>query len=246
MSGAVRANGVAGWCVRCGGELPARDNEGLLFCPHCGAAQLMLPEHLRVVTEDMPGASTTGMVPPPRPQVVDWRAVLQSAGLIGGVAAVLMALGMLVDVLQAVGTLWVVLSGLTAAWLYGRLRPTLPMNARVGVRVGVVAGLASVSLAGIVLMVGGLVDRFALHRGAELDDWVTKGIAVGVAALNQPGMNQPLNAQLLGILQSPEGRAGYMLMNFALDALFLVGVAAVAGAVAGTMASRRSRVGHTP
>ncbi len=245
MSGAARVSGIEAWCVRCHAELPARTEESTLYCPHCGAVQLVLPDYLRVVTPEMEEqrTRTTGMVPPPRPQMVDWRAAIRCAGVVGTVAAVLMGLGLLLPVMDSMGTLWMLASGLTAVWLYGRVRPRMRMDARTGVRIGVVAGLVTVSLVGVVLAAGGLVNRFALNRGAALDEFVTEGLGVTVNALkNQPG-NPAFNTQALDVLESPEGRAGYMLLNLVFDGAFLIGLAAASGAATGSMARRRSRVG---
>ena len=242
----AREDKQTAWCHRCGEALAAAGQEAALYCGHCGAPQLTLPDYLRLVPPEMEAlrARTTGMVPPPRPRMVDWRAVLRCAGVVGSVAAVLMALGLLVDSLSALGTLWMLASGLAAVWLYGRVRPQGRMDARVGVRVGVVSGLTTVSLVGTVLALGGLVERFVLHRSAAIDDWVNKGLAVFLAQVNsQPGA-PVFGPQAVAILLSPEGRAGYILLNFAVDGLFVVALAAAGGALTGTLARRRSRMGR--
>lgn len=244
MSGSAAA--ANRWCHRCGGELPPEGTEDSLYCPHCAAPQLFLPDYLRLVTPEMEEqiARTTGMVPPPRPRLVDWQAALRSAGLVAVVAAVLMSFGMLVDALQAMGTLWMLASGFAATWIYGRLRPGLRMDARVGVRIGVTSGLATVSLVAVVLTAGALVARLLLHRSTQLDDWISKGLAVFVAMLNsQPG-NPLLDPQGIALLNSPEGRVGYILLNAASNTVFLVLLAAATGALAGTLAGRRARVGR--
>lgn len=235
------------WCARCGSELAQAAGEVPLYCAQCGAPQLHLPDYLRVVTPEMEvsRASTTGMVPPPRPQMVDWRAAIRCGAIVGAVAAVLMTMGLLVDALETMGTLWMLLSGLSAAWLYARLRPRMPMNARAGVRVGLVSGLITVFSVGVLVAAGGVAERFLLHRGATLDAFANGRIGATVAALlAQPGANASFNAQAIAVLESPEGHAGYVLMSFLVDAGFVVGLAGACGALAGTMVRRRSRVGR--
>ena len=47
--GGGSAAGTIEFCHRCGAELPTREwaGEGGFFCPHCGAPQILLPEHMR-------------------------------------------------------------------------------------------------------------------------------------------------------------------------------------------------------
>lgn len=234
----------AEYCLRCGAELPAHSGE-TLFCSTCGAPQLRLPESLRAAHPELDASLTTGTMPPPRPRLVDWQAVLRCAGLVGAVGAVLLALGMAVDPLDALGTLWLLLSGSIAAWLYRRMRPALLMDSRVGVRVGLAAGLVTVTMTGIVLLAGALISRFALGHAAEMDGWVSRMVGSFVTQVNSQPQGPLLSGGAMALVQSPYGRAGYMLLNFLVDAAFLIVLAAGTGALAGTMVRRRSRIGRT-
>src|SRR6202051_2166663 len=72
------------YCHRCGGELPARDGMSP-FCPHCGSPQISLQDY-----EKRTGAAehdTTGAIPPPKPQQVEWKTAIRCAALVAGVAA---------------------------------------------------------------------------------------------------------------------------------------------------------------
>src|SRR5260370_11726420 len=72
------------YCHRCGGELPARDGMSP-FCPHCGSPQIYLQDY-----EKQNGAAepdTTGAIPPPRPQQVEWKTAIRCAALVAGDAA---------------------------------------------------------------------------------------------------------------------------------------------------------------
>ena len=75
------------FCHRCGGELPAGSGESP-FCPHCGTPQLFLAlENQSVETGGEPadGTASTGTLPPPRPQQVDWKTAIRSAALVAGI-----------------------------------------------------------------------------------------------------------------------------------------------------------------
>src|SRR5207302_8527659 len=67
------------YCHRCGGELPAKDGMSP-FCPHCGSPQIYLQDY-----DQQNGAaevSTTGAIPPPRPQQIEWKTAIRCAALV--------------------------------------------------------------------------------------------------------------------------------------------------------------------
>src|SRR5258705_9865063 len=71
------------YCHRCGGELPARDGMSP-FCPHCGSPQIYLQDHEQ--QNEGAEAGTTGAVPPPRPQQVEWKTAIRCAAVVAGIA----------------------------------------------------------------------------------------------------------------------------------------------------------------
>src|SRR5450755_3345279 len=93
------------FCHRCGGDLPAGAGESP-FCPHCGTPQLFLSlENQSVETGGDPvpradGSATTGTLPPPRPQQVEWKTAIRCAALVAGIGSVLCLAGMRVGVLS--------------------------------------------------------------------------------------------------------------------------------------------------
>src|SRR5580704_6978308 len=102
------------YCHRCGGELLARD--GLSpFCPHCGSPQIYLQDY-----EQQSGAEadTTGAIPPPRPQQVEWKTAIRCAALVAGVAAGLSLLSQRVQVVSLLSTLWTISGSMIALALY--------------------------------------------------------------------------------------------------------------------------------
>src|SRR5258708_7569373 len=148
------------YCHRCGGELPASDGVSP-FCPHCGSPQIYLQDY-----EQQNGAAeadTTGAVPPPRPQQVEWKTAIRCAVLVAGISA---GVG-LVAARGQVGTplswLWTFSGSMITLALYQRRRPLAWMDAGVGARIGVVVGLALVAFFGVAMAIGGLVARYGLH-----------------------------------------------------------------------------------
>src|SRR3981081_4922873 len=91
------------YCHRCGGELPARDGMSP-FCPHCGSPQIYLQDY-----EQQSGGSeadTTGAIPPPRPQQVEWKTAIRWAAVVAGVAVGLGLVSQRVQVISLLSLAW--------------------------------------------------------------------------------------------------------------------------------------------
>src|SRR5271170_54723 len=163
------------YCHRCGGELPARDGMSP-FCPHCGSPQIYLQDY-----EQQSGAAdadTTGAVPPPRPQQVEWKTAIRCAVLVAGVAAVLGLVSARVQVVSPLSWLWTISGSIITLALYQRRRPLAWMDAAIGARIGVVVGLALVAFFAVAMAIGGLVERYGLHSMAGVDSWLTEMLHV--------------------------------------------------------------------
>src|SRR5260370_15860565 len=159
------------YCHRCGGELPARDGMSP-FCPHCGSPQIYLQDY-----EQQNGAAesdTTGAIPPPRPQQVEWKTAIRCAALVAGVAAGLSLVSQRVQVVSFLSTLWTISGSMIALALYQRRRPLAWMDAGVGARIGLVVGLALVACLGSAWAVGGVGARYGLHRLGAVDAVLTQ------------------------------------------------------------------------
>src|SRR5881398_1122447 len=144
------------YCHRCGGELPAMDGRSP-FCPHCGSPQIYLQDY-----EQQNGAaeaSTTGAVPPPRPQRVEWKTAIRCAALVAGVATVLSVVSQRVEAVSLLTLFWTISGSVITLGLYQRRRPLAWMDAGVGARIGLVVGLALVTCLGVACGIGGLVAR---------------------------------------------------------------------------------------
>ena len=134
------------FCHSCGGELLS--GEGVSpFCPHCGSPQIYLQDHEEQVNGTE--VDTTGAVPPPRPQTVEWKTAIRCAALVAGVAAGLSLVSERVQVVSLLSTLWTISGSIITLALYQRRRPLAWMDARVGARIGLVVGLALVACLGV-------------------------------------------------------------------------------------------------
>jgi hypothetical protein len=231
------------FCHTCGGELAAGSGESP-FCPHCGAPQLTLSlDYQSVETGGEPkvealGPESTGTRPPPRPQQVDWKMAIRCAAAVAAVAGVLNIVATRVDVLSPVSLLWIMSGSLITLGLYQRRRPAAWMDARVGARIGLVAGLCLTIGLAISGAAAGLVARFGLHSMGSFD----AEMAAQIQTLEKTMQQQPgvtVSADWLRLVNSPEFRAGMMLGGSALVTAFLLVLSTVGGAFAGLLRMRR-------
>ena len=224
------------YCHSCGGELPA--GEGSSFCPHCGAPQIYLQNHEELAVAEV--VDTTGAVPPPRPQTVEWKTAIRCAWLVAAVAAVLTLVSQRVQALGLLSLLWTVSGSMIALAMYQKRRPLAWMDAGVGARIGVVVGFALVALLGVSIGIGGLVERFGLHDMAATDAQITQQLQLIRAQMEKTAAANPDVQISLGFLQTPEFRGGWMLFGSGAIAVFLLVLSTVGGALGGLMRTRRN------
>ncbi len=222
------------FCHRCGGELPAGDGAAP-FCPHCGAPQIYLLDHEPVPPTTEGG--TTGALPPPRPQVVEWKTAIRCAGLVAIVAAALSVAGTRVPAVSLLSSLWILSGSLITVGLYQRRRPLALMDAGVGARIGLVAGLALITCLGVSMAVAGLVARFGLHSMAAFDAQLTEQLH---AQIEKAAAANPAPPEVIRFMYAPEFRAGIILAGFAMVAGGLLLLSTLGGAVGGMLRTRRS------
>ena len=222
------------FCHSCGGELLS--GEGVSpFCPHCGSPQIYLQDHEELVN----GAEvdTTGAVPPPRPQTVEWKTAIRCAALVAAIAAVLTLVSQQVQVLSLLSLLWTISGSMITLALYQKRRPLAWMDAGVGARIGLVVGLALVAFFGVALAVGGLVARYSLHSMAGFDAQMTQMLHDQLDKASAAAAQPP---EVLRFMNSLEFRAGMILCGFGMVSGFLLMLSTVGGALGGLMRTRRN------
>jgi hypothetical protein len=233
-------------CHRCGGDLPEGRGESP-FCPHCGTPQLFLAiENQSVETGGEPpvgadGAPSTGTLPPPRPQQVEWKTAIRCAAAVAGIGSVLTLGSLRVDLLSPVSLLWIMSASLITLALYQKRRPTAWIDAKVGVRIGLVVGMCLAVGLGIAVAGWGLLARFGLHTMGGFDGQMAEIVFQVQKAIQQKSVeqSQPLPPWMPGLLHSPEFRAGYTLFCCAFASAGLLVLSAAGGAFAGLLRTRR-------
>jgi hypothetical protein len=218
------------YCHRCGGELAASDGVSP-FCQHCGAPQLRLPEQA-AVTGDGEDGESTGVLPPPSPRQIEWRTAILCAAAVAAVAALLSLLAAQVPRLTFLSWLWTVSGAAIALGLYQRRRPQAWMDAGVGARIGIVAGLALIVSIGAAMAIVGLVARFGLHAMGPFDAELRSQIEKAAAMNPQP-------AEAMRYVKLPEFRAGIMLGGVVMMAGLVMLFSTLGGAMSGMLRTRR-------
>ena len=241
-------------CHRCHGELPASTSgdSPLIFCPHCAAPQLLLPEFMRVEVAAV--APTTGAMPPPRPAgsyratvrqgEVDWHAALAATAIVAGVAALLMVTGMEFSAASLLSILWTMSGAVIALGLYAHSRPQASMDARIGLRIGSATGLLMIAAMGVALAGTGVILRFGTHSLAGFDAQLAQVFDVTRLRVAQTmqDQNQPADyqAKFLGFMASPEFRAGFAVAYVSFVGAIILLLSAGGGAFAGMLRASRS------
>jgi len=249
-------------CHRCHRELPgtgshpgsaygvvgsaASDDEHALFCPWCGAPQLLLPEHMRAEVEAGVPANTTGTVPPPRPQTVDWAVILGCVAPVAVATAALEAAGSVSNLASFLGTLCVLGGPGIVLGLYRARRPLARIDGRVGLRVGLLTGLMMVGALGITLASAGMVERFGLHRMGGFDEVFTKQLTQSQQAslqmaqqLSGTSLDEAAQKRQMQYVTSPEFRAANALGILFTGEAFLLLLTTALGGFAGLLQTRR-------
>ena len=241
-------------CHRCHADLPGElawgtayggDEDKPLFCPRCGAPQIMLPEYMRaeVAATDPAAGTTTGAVPPPRPQMVDWPAALTSALPIAVVTGLLVVASFAAPAAELFNTLCILGASGIALGLYRSRRPLARIDGRVGLRVGFLTGLLMVTAMGLTLALTGALERFGLHGMTGFDAEVDQSFAMIRTQMmaSMQGQSQSADAQqhVIGLFMSPEGRAGLVLFYLAFLAGFVIVLTSALGGFAGLLQTRR-------
>jgi len=251
-------------CHRCHGEIPEvpgssrGDDDAVLFCPRCGAPQIHLQEHMHAEAPAADAVPTTGAVPPPRPPGaaglpgrIDWEAALVCTGLVAVVAASLAAIGIESIPVAFVGALWTISGAVIAIRLYNRRRPQAWMDARIGLRIGVAAGLLIVAATCVTAATAGVVMRFGTHSMAKFDEenaqerkaLQTRIIAWFDQNVQDKDMQQRYAEEMNSPqMNSPEMLAGSALFGRALQGFFILAISALGGAFAGRLLT--SHTGH--
>ena len=240
---------VKEFCHRCGAELPAREwaGDGGFFCAHCGAPQILLPEHMRVEVGDAELAGVSGgesgaagaTLPPPIPKEIHWRTAIRYGAVVAGVGGVLTGVGTVSGFVSFLGFLWVVSGGVIALGFYQKHKPAATMNVRVGFRIGVMTGLLMTAALGTALAVAGAVARFGVHRMAEFDGQLVSFQGQMKEKMQEQQQTPEVKVEAMKLMDSAEVRGGVAVVYLGMLGGILLLVSAGGGAFAGMLGTRR-------
>jgi hypothetical protein len=163
---------------------------------------------------------------------VEWKTAILCVLAVAAVAAVLTLLAAQVPKLTFVSWLWTISGAAIALGLYQRRKPQAWMDAGVGARIGIVAGLALIVSIAVAMAIAGLVARYGLHTMGSFDAELRSQIEKAAAMNPQP-------AEAMRYVKLPEFRAGIMLGGFAIMSGFVMIFSTLGGAMSGMLRMRR-------
>ncbi len=213
---------------------------------------------MRVVAETQPSESTTGALPPPRVPgnrtgngIIDWRTAVPIAAMVAVVAAVLTVLGLRLAGVAIFGFFWLLSGAVISIGLYARRSPQARMDARVGLRLGIVTGLLMLAATAVVGAGAGLVLRFGTHSLGQFDKDSAEATRAAqtrwLAWLKAQGQDQATQDKYVSVINSPlmtspEMKAGTALFQLSFEGALLLLLSAGGGAFAGMLRARRRLV----
>lgn len=166
------------------------------------------------------------------PTAVDWTEAVRAAVLGGLIALGLDLLSILIQPLLLVSLLWALIAPIVVLGIYCARRKHTRIRAGFGARLGLITGMAIAMCMFIADSLQLIVDRFILHRGAEIDATLATLFArvqESQAANQQP---MPFNIAI------PEFRVGLLLFSLGFGISLYLVYAIISGAFGGLLRSR--------
>jgi hypothetical protein len=236
-------------CHRCASLLP----EQALYCPQCGAPQLLLSEaDAQRIAAELAAAPAAGTQPPPRApgsERIRWRPALRIVAAVALAAGVAAALGNVASILAFIGSLLVFLAPTLCISFYQRKVPGARMGVGVGARIGLALGILMSVVLTLVNTASLLVMRYPRHTGAQMDQDMNSQAQQVMTQVSQAYPNLYGNAQQtmywLRYMQSPDGHATLMLIRGAFVSCTIIFYSVIFGAMLGWLrpvAARRRTV----
>ncbi len=229
-------------CYRC----QALVDEGIAFCPHCGAPQIRV-----AAPEETPPATLppTGEFPPPvqssyppqqwsppaaayptPPNAIQWEKAWQGALLAGIGAALLSAVPIV-----AIGCcLWMLGAGALAVWMYQRRVPGSLVTPGMGMKLGAFAGVIAFAVNASVTVVSFIALRSTEDFRRTLQEQMDKQMA------NNPDPKaQEMVQRMMDWMGTPQGAATLIVMVLLIMAVVFVLFCSAGGALGASMFGRR-------
>lgn len=222
-------------CHRCGATVRESDP----FCPHCGAPQLRYeaPEEPAPAPSNISARHFTVR----SPDAIRWRDAIRSAALIAIPAGLLSSrLG-----LAGIWAIWLIAGGMVVASMY-RKRTGMLLTGRMGWRIGALLGLFSAVIASAADGISLVVQRFALHQGAALDQTYQQAVEMSNKLYAQMfASSNPETAAIIAKWQhfwfTPSGAAAMVLINTAGLTFFMLIFAGAGGALGARLTAKSAQ-----
>jgi len=227
-------------CQRCHQTV----QDGNTFCPACGLPQLVYSED----ADAAPGQPERRAEAARDASMVDWKPAIRAACLLAVPAGLLSSASSPVSFF---GVFWMAAAAAWAVTLYVRGgEGTAWITTGAGARIGLVTGLLAAWLAFSASGGALFTERYALHRGAQIDsEWKNRvEMSQQLTAQWQNGFGgtdaaqaRDLRTQIEAWMESPWGHAGIETFGFAINGLLLVFFAVGGGALGARMTARMRR-----
>jgi hypothetical protein len=233
-------------CYRCQASI----EEGIAFCPHCGAPQIRVmppeegirsgpavpsnaPGEFPSPAEPLPTWSPTAGRYAPRGSGIQWNLAWQGSLLAGAGAAVLTA----IPFVSLGCCLWMLGAGAVAVALYQRRVPATLITPGMGMKLGALAGAFAFVINAVVTTLSFVAFRSSSDFRRAMQEQMEKQMA------SSPDPKaQEILQRMVEWMNTPQGAATLMvLMLFVLAMMFLLFTAA-GGALGASMFSRRREV----
>lgn len=222
-------------CHRCGATVHASDP----FCPQCGAPQLRYeaPEEPASAPVNEPARHFTTR----SPEAIRWRDAIRTAALIAIPSGLLSSrLG-----IEGIWVIWILAGGMAVASMY-RKHIGAPLTGRMGWRIGALLGLFSAVIAAAADGVSLVIQRFALHQGAALDQRYRDAMQLMTKMYGDLFANS--NPDVIAAIKrldyfylTPAGKATVALSGAAEAAFFMLIFAGVGGALGARLSAKSAQ-----
>lgn len=204
-------------CHKCGQNV----EEGVTFCPHCGAPQIRVlisePAAAAIVHSASGESEVTNSSPTPEAVVPSgWSAVFRPSILAAGVASLL-------TVLRLYPAVAVITAGFLAVLFYRQRWPGSTIKAGTGIRLGALSGLLWFAIISII----GAVQVLYLHKGPEFRESLVKLVDQAIAQTPDPQTLSSLN-----FLKTSSGLE-FLMIALLIFGLFVAIFLAIIGGVLG-------------
>ncbi len=233
-------------CYRCQASI----EEGITFCPHCGAPQIrVIPPEENVAGELPPQPSApagvtpqTYSVPPtpawtqggapyvPQGTNIQWEVAWKGSLLAGVGAAILTAIPFV-----SIGCcLWMLGAGVLSVSMYRKRVPGILITPGMGMKLGALAGMFGFMVNAVLTVLSFALFRSSIDFRRAMQEQMEKQMA------NNPDPKaQAIVQHFMDWMSSPQGAATFVVLILLVLGVVFVVITAAGGALGASMSGRR-------